>query len=290
MLLALLALLSSSPSEPRGLPDAAVSVQPLAEAARRYPVGPPPPDWPSGRVGRVVTAPDWADYHIYPPAAYGLDEQGRVRVAMRVGTDGRPLACRVTRSSGYVELDDGTCDLTMTMRFAPGAGPPAEAFYSVQLRWELTDPIPLAPARAVVQLDLAGGHVVACRLQPGDVPAGWARDLCPLFTNRTGYFLGPAGTRARHASIVVQLRPTGDAAPLPPPPAGRLVAGSRTEFALTADGDFTDCRTIAHGFGTTINIYWGNCSPALLALWFGPPEAPDAPHGGTLELSVYVER
>jgi TonB family protein len=238
-----------------------------------------------------VTAPDWSDFHIYPQAAAALSQEGRVRIALRVSAEGQPQACRVTQSSGHAELDDGTCDLGMAMRYAPMAGASAETFAALSLNWQLTDPVPLGPVRTVAHLDLTRGRVTACRLDPGDgVPEGWTRNLCPIFANQSGYFLGAARARARHASIVVSLRATGDSAPPPAPPSGDLVAGSRTLFELTAEGAFKNCRTSeAHGLGNRRDLYAGPCGLILTSLWLEPEANPNAPHGGSVDVSVYVE-
>jgi protein TonB len=84
-------------------------------------IAPPGEAWPAIRSGKPVSQPDWSDWHVYPPAALALNQQGRVTVETLVGSDGVPLACRVTRSSGYAELDTGTCNLTNLLRFAPRA-------------------------------------------------------------------------------------------------------------------------------------------------------------------------
>src|SRR4051794_4785347 len=96
-------------------------VPPPADPIAAPPIRIAPPDeaWPAVRAGKPISAPDWADYRIYPPAALEQDQQGRVAIESLVSPEGVPVACRVTGSSGYAELDVGTCNIMNLLRFAP---------------------------------------------------------------------------------------------------------------------------------------------------------------------------
>ena len=57
----------------------------------------------------------------YPPEALRRGQQGTVRFNVTVGTSGRVVECQVTQSSGFQELDEGTCRLARRkLRFNPG--------------------------------------------------------------------------------------------------------------------------------------------------------------------------
>lgn len=49
----------------------------------------------------------------YPPRALAAGEQGPVFFRVRLDTNGHPLSCEVTQSSGYPRLDQETCDLIL---------------------------------------------------------------------------------------------------------------------------------------------------------------------------------
>jgi periplasmic protein TonB len=57
----------------------------------------------------------------YPPLAMRQHHEGHVAYRLAYGPEGRATSCTVTSSSGYAELDEATCDITMKRaRFAPG--------------------------------------------------------------------------------------------------------------------------------------------------------------------------
>lgn len=97
----------------------------------------------------VPTAPignqgDWFPVDSYPAAARRANEEGRVSVALLIGTDGRPVACEVTQSSGSRSLDEATCRLSVRNgRFTPArdtAGRPIQARFAMRgVRWELAE-------------------------------------------------------------------------------------------------------------------------------------------------------
>ncbi|MBC2653332.1 TonB family protein [Novosphingobium aerophilum] len=75
----------------------------------------------------------------YPIATRDLRIGDRVIVAITVGTDGRPSACRVVRPSRDAQADAITCRLALArFRFRPatdGAGTPVVSVFGWQQRW-----------------------------------------------------------------------------------------------------------------------------------------------------------
>lgn len=55
----------------------------------------------------------------YPERSRELGEQGRVELRVKIGADGQLLALEVTRTSGYVRLDDAAQALVRRGPFAP---------------------------------------------------------------------------------------------------------------------------------------------------------------------------
>ena len=74
----------------------------------------------------VAAAPStplpWYTFDDYPMKAFTEQWKGASAFELLVGTDGRPTACTITRSSGYATLDRQTCCrravLTARMRSA----------------------------------------------------------------------------------------------------------------------------------------------------------------------------
>ena len=61
----------------------------------------------------------WFSNDSYPVEARKRGQSGRVGIALTINASGQPVACDVVSSSGYAELDQGTCDLAMERgRFA----------------------------------------------------------------------------------------------------------------------------------------------------------------------------
>ena len=73
----------------------------------------------------------------YPTSAIRRGAVGAVEVLLNIGTDGRPLDCRLVRSSGHKDLDDTTCERLMARgKFKPGLdrsgnAVPSPFFFSV---------------------------------------------------------------------------------------------------------------------------------------------------------------
>ncbi len=73
------------------------------------------------RAQRVGNLAQYVGPDDYPPEALRRGQQGTVRFAVTVGTNGRVTECTITRSSGHEQLDEGTCRLARRkLRFNPG--------------------------------------------------------------------------------------------------------------------------------------------------------------------------
>jgi protein TonB len=95
-----------------GIASSAVKIAGDINSAADYPI---PPGGREARIGKAVT------------------------IAVTVGTDGLPKACRIHRSSGLPETDARTCDLAMArFRFRPAmnaAGDPVQSVYGWEQRF-----------------------------------------------------------------------------------------------------------------------------------------------------------
>lgn len=96
-----------------------------------------------GGSAAVKIAGDINSARDYPIASRDLRIGDHVVIALTVGTDGRPSACRVVRASRDPEADAITCRLAMArFRFRPAtdaAGQPVIATYGWQQRWFYRD-------------------------------------------------------------------------------------------------------------------------------------------------------
>jgi TonB family protein len=76
---------------------------------------------PSTHRQRVGNLADYVGPDDYPSEAMRRGQQGTVRFSVTVGTNGRVVDCLITQSSGFTELDEGTCRLARRkLRFNPG--------------------------------------------------------------------------------------------------------------------------------------------------------------------------
>lgn len=246
---------------------------------------------------RVVREPDWNDYNVYPPGAAELGQEGRVVADIVVGTDGVPRACRVVQFSGHAELDNGTCQLMLQMRFEPprdGHGRPSESLVRRGFVWLLTDQTAFAPARMIAQLTLRDGAVADCAIeQVGAVPSTWMRRGCAVLRQSGDYyFAGPSLRRGKvKATAVLDLQPDGAQA-LPAPSQGRLVAMKRIEFEISPEGDPHNCRTSReYGFASTpaLDDHGNPCGFFVTSGWFEPADSGGSPLSGSLEIKIYRE-
>ncbi|HEX5183823.1 MAG TPA: energy transducer TonB [Allosphingosinicella sp.] len=260
--------------------------------------GPPPPGWPDPLPPHVkldvLQQPDWTDFNIYPQAAQALDQQGNVRAEILIGRDGVPRLCRIAISSGYAELDEGTCQLLMQMRFAPprdGSGRPVETLFRRTFRWMLNDQSAFAPARMTARLTLSHGAVTDCAIdREGAVPEHWAKIACGIFKSDADYYLHDRNGRTARATILVDLRPDGAAPAAAVTASGRLVATRQTLFDVDSEGDPKNCRTGRdEGFGPNVPTdHQTPCGFFLIGSWFESADPQTVRHG-SFEVRVYVE-
>lgn len=72
-----------------------------------------------GHAARLASPPFTGEFS-YPAEAMKKNEKGRAIADIDVAADGRPIACRIRRSSGSISLDNATCEVMMKLgRFEP---------------------------------------------------------------------------------------------------------------------------------------------------------------------------
>ena len=254
--------------------------------------------YPTVKPGPVLQSPDWSDYHIYPKSAARNDHEGRVRAETLIGTDGIPKACRITQSSSFSDLDDGTCALMMQMRFVPArnaAGATIESRYSGLINWRLTDALPLASATFKLSARTHGGRVVECRPLSAEGPYTrlWATNGCSYLAD-LGYYLGAHASE--DASVTVEYRlDAGDGAPMLQAPwrSDVPIGHEKIAFSVTPGGDPSNCVPLEiAGFGRRGIRTLSPCGPMLAILYFTPlPKGPPLPpRHGTFETRVYLDK
>ncbi|URW76312.1 energy transducer TonB [Sphingomonas donggukensis] len=116
-------------------------------------------------------ASNWLTQDDYPPSAIKAGAEGTVAVRLTVGTDGRPVACDVTSSSGTEELDRAACTAIVTRgRFKPAK---TQTSYTRRVLWRMPDmaaPIEITTAKfpdSVTEFEVtsdAEGRIEACRV------------------------------------------------------------------------------------------------------------------------------
>jgi protein TonB len=104
--------------------------------AQATPAPPPAPNRPPpGNLADYLSSDD------YPGGALADNQQGLVGFTVTVGPNGHVTDCTITHSSGYSELDVGTCRLARRrLRFNPGHadGKPVEArTREFRINWRL---------------------------------------------------------------------------------------------------------------------------------------------------------
>lgn len=252
--------------------------------------------WPTAAAGRILSTPDWSDYRIYPPAALDKEQEGRVRGDIRIGTDGRPIACRILETSNFAELDAGTCELLMQMRFEPArdsSGQPVESHYSRPARWRLTDEQPFASGTLRVRMSVDDGRVYGCQVEGGEgqYVAFWTSFACSIFGDGKYYF-GDRATGSFDALIEVRLD-AGDGAIFLQQPwrAGTPIANEKVVFTVNSSGDASECTPLeSHGFGPRGLNNLSPCGRLLSTIWFAPPAKAEMVRKGTFETRVIAIR
>lgn len=134
---------------PPVLVDIQLPVDPPATAIQAptttqpVPPAPPPPAPPPRQVvttKAVVTyKPDTFDY--YPSTSRNLGEEGKVRVRICVGTNGRVTEATVAESSGITRLDEASTRLAKQYRFKPATedGKPVAQCFLLPVSFSLKD-------------------------------------------------------------------------------------------------------------------------------------------------------
>jgi periplasmic protein TonB len=114
----------------RIVPAALIAVACAQPALARHHARPPQP---------AEDPASWLGAMDYPPAAMRMGEQGDVAVTLAVDAQGRVTGCRIDQSSGFPDLDTGTCQrLSRRAHFQPAAdaqGQPAAGVYSHTVHW-----------------------------------------------------------------------------------------------------------------------------------------------------------
>jgi len=254
------------------------------------------PAWPNERPGKVISTPNWSDYRIYPKDARDRGQEGRVVPELLVGADGRPTACRILESSRFPELDAGSCELMMQMRFEPGldgAGKAIPSHFSRPLIWVLNDPRPFSSSRLSTEVKVANEHLNDCTVISGDGPylAYWSGLSCYVYKD-VHYFFGQRAAEDMSAVIDVRLN-AGDGAPFlkAPLPSGDVIAAEKLAFTINKSGDASDCTVIqAYGFGSRDLNNLSPCGRLLSGLWFKDAPGGATPRKGIIETRVIVQK
>jgi len=246
-----------------------------------------PEDWPAVQPEAVLSTPDWSDYRVYPADARRKEHEGRVEAAVLVDRAGRPTACHVVLSSGFLELDDGTCSLMMTMQFRPPRvnGAAVESSKLLGITWLLGDERAFTPSWLVADLKIDDGNVTSCEIKgAGSLWPIWSRSAC-AFLAQPDYYLA-SRPDATHARVEVELMPDGSK-----PLFERLrtpQAIERVTFNVNSQGDPTNCKaTASEGLGERRSIM--NLSPCgnfLRSAWFKQPKY--GHRTGALETRVFM--
>lgn len=245
------------------------------------------PAWPDVKPGRILSAPDWADYNIYPPAARAAEEEGSVTAQLLVDPGGRTVDCRIVRSSGSDALDQGTCERMRDIRFEPGTvgGKPVWSSRSLSIAWQLGDENPLTRSLAVARLRLGDGRIQSCRLTTeGPHFRPFERSGClPADTS-----LSALSGSLSEARLEVEIVPAGGSMSAP---SGQVLARRLVSFEVNGDGDPVHCWPIVeHGDLRLLGQPRpGRCDDRLRQVWFAAPE--EGQHlTGLFEARVVVDR
>lgn len=121
------------------------------------PVNPAPVvPWPADRAGQASGAADspvpvtnpgsWVTTSDYPIRALREERDGVAAFRLAIDTQGRPIDCAITASTGSQDLDEATCSLILQRaRFKPArdaGGKPMAGTYSNRVRWMIPDEAP----------------------------------------------------------------------------------------------------------------------------------------------------
>lgn len=230
---------------------------------------------PDAAPGRILSAPDWGDYNVYPTLARQLGQSGRVRSLAVVDDQGRTIDCVIIQSSGHAELDAGHCELVRQVRYEPGqeGGRAVSSSRMISINWQLGDEYPLGRSTASADLVLVDERIVNCRLSlqgPHFLPHRLTGCL-PINRNNALVASLPPGPRVR---VEVEIAPAGEAIGIGKPD-GRLVLRRLVAFDINGEGDAVNCRTVSEaGEVHRLAIPRGSaCDDLLRSVWFAAPPA-----------------
>ena len=241
---------------------------------------------------QLISSPDWSDFRIYPKAALDRQQEGRVQARIIIGVDGVPKRCQITSPSNFKELDAGTCDLMMKMRFKPARdskGVPVQRGYERPFEWRLTEPAPFEPGALSLSAQIRNGLLKTCDVLrvSGPYEDIWRRTACSFLTD-TPYFFRASAISSANAVVEVRVDPQdasqkGPAAESADTPA----AAERIGFDIDGGGNPVNCRSLEQfGFGPRGLNNLSPCGRFLSSLWF--EVTPGMTKHGTIETRVYL--
>ena len=92
----------------------------------------------------AATKPAPKRWHLgddYPAKALRAHHEGTTYITVTVDKAGKPRDCVVTKSSGFDDLDEATCNVFLKgVRFTPATddnGTPVDAPFSSQMNWRI---------------------------------------------------------------------------------------------------------------------------------------------------------
>ena len=227
--------------------------------------------WPSVPPGPIISSPDWADYNIYPPAARRADQEGKVRSLLLIDENGRTIDCVVVVSSGFRELDEGTCERMRAVRFVPAMvdGKRVQSSRSLAISWVLGDQIALSRSRATATLKLAEGRIASCTLTTeGPHFQPYERSGCIPLDAQIATLASLKGRDM--VRVELDVIPKGESFT---EPRERPWARQRVSFEVNAKGDPVNCITLLREGDARLlgSDQSSTCSDQLRRLWFDAP-------------------
>jgi protein TonB len=120
-------------------PPTALSAPVTDRVVPPQPPAPPPPRQVVATKAVVTYKPDTFDY--YPSTSRNLGEEGKVRVRICVGTNGRVTEATVAETSGIERLDEASTRLAKQYRFKPATedGKPIAQCFLLPVSFSLKD-------------------------------------------------------------------------------------------------------------------------------------------------------
>lgn len=240
----------------------------------------------------IISTPDWSDFRIYPKAALDRDEEGRVQARIIIGADGVPRRCDVTSTSNFKELDAGTCELMMKMRFKPARdskGGLIQSSYQRSSEWRLTEPARFEPGTLTVSAQIRNGLLNTCDILrvSGPYEDIWRRTACSFLTD-TPYFFKASAISSANAVVEVKIDPREPSEKGPTPQTSDTpVAAEKIAFEIDGGGNPVNCKPLEQfGFGPRGLNNLSPCGRFLSSLWF--EVSPGMPKRGTIETRVYM--